>query len=341
MPAGYRVRPRSVLTWGSFTAYTPGVDNYIFATATTWACRLLMNITAADRDGHKLRAPWTSRPGAPITGTCRPDARVVRPRLRCPLRFWPIYIETDDALCAALGAPGIKPAQMNWAVWATLSTVPGASLFRHRLRRWPVVPFGLATTPQSGQVVSNFTTSAGTRTRWCRTWPGFSTPSSPSVMSRPARPRLISGRPRLVSVAHRTWMGRHRHRRDGEGLHRASFTNSSGTFPPGFYIFATYRGSQTATGISRATFTVAGGYSGTVYALNADGGYTTYGAAYTLTASGGVFCDTLATGSSAVSTGFPGRSEGRKGVQRWRGAGCRDSRGGPGTGRPRHLRDGV
>ena len=65
----------------------------------------------------------------------------------------------------------------------------------------------------------------------------------------------------------------------------STFTNASGTFSAGFYIFACIRGVATQTSIS-VTFTTADGYSGPVTVVNEG---------RTVTATSGVFTDTFAT----------------------------------------------
>ena len=55
-----------------------------------------------------------------------------------------------------------------------------------------------------------------------------------------------------------------------------SFTNSSGTFGNGFYIFVSPRASETATNIA-ATFTIHGNYSGPVHVIDASNGAPTAG----------------------------------------------------------------
>jgi hypothetical protein len=63
-----------------------------------------------------------------------------------------------------------------------------------------------------------------------------------------------------------------------------SFSNSTGTFGNGFYIFAVPRGSETQTNI-QATFTTADGYTGPV---------TVIGENRTVQATNGAFTDTFA-----------------------------------------------
>ena len=158
------------------------------------------------------------------------------------------YVENDDGLLGAQGGLVIKPAQMNWAIWSTLVHGSRGIIYFATASDDGLSPsYGFGTTIQSGQSISIFAQAVNTNTLVQNLAQVLNSQFAINYVTvSPAAYNF--GQTPLVSVAYG---------RNGWGVTGidvmakaytgAPFTNSSGTFPTGFYIFATYRGSQTAT----------------------------------------------------------------------------------------------
>ena len=243
-------------SWGTMRCNIPGADKYWFAT---------INIGSSQNDASAIEM-GVSREGTPdlmARGTNYGDQidlmREWAVSAGYPAPVWPAYIECDDGLLGSQGGVVIQPAQMNWAVWSTLIHGARAICYFSAASDDGWTPsYGFATTIQSGQVISIYTQGKNTNAL---------VQNLARILNSPAAVNYVTVSPAaynfgqipLVSV---------QYGRNGWGVTGidvmakyytgGSFTNSQGTFGNGFYIFATYRGSQTATDIS-ATFTVAGG----------------------------------------------------------------------------------
>lgn len=220
-----------------------------------------------------------------------------------PAPIWSPYIENDDGLLgpgpggANIGGVPVTPPQMNWAAWSSL--VHGARAIIYfgapSDNGWGST-FGFGTTVQAGQNVSIFTQACNTNALVQNLAPVLNSPFAVGYVT--ASPAAYNFPTPLVSV---------NTGRNGWGVTgidvmakyytAGTYANPAGTFGAGFYIFAHYRGSQTAANIA-ATFTTADSYTGPVLAINADGGGTSYGTPYALNAVNGVFTDTFTSGSS-------------------------------------------
>lgn len=205
------------------------------------------------------------------------------------------YIETEDGLLTDTGVREIKPGELNWAAWATIiHGARGLLYFSATSNFGTGATFGFSQSVLPGESISVYTQGKNTNTL---------VTNLARILNSPFALGYVTVSPAAynfpVAVNNDTTSGWSVTGIDVMAKYYSggSFTNAAGTFDAGFYIFATYRGSQTATSIS-ATFTLAGGYSGTVHAINADGGAASYGTGYTLTATGGTFTDTFAKGSS-------------------------------------------
>ncbi len=273
----------------------PGADKYWFAT---------QNMSQSQSDGGVIEMGTAgATPDQMARGTNYGDQidlmrEWVASSPAVPAPVWPAYVENDDGLLASQGGVVIQPTQMNWAVWSELIHGARAICYFSSAsdNNWSV-SYGFGTAVQTGQVISNYDQAVVTNALVQNLAQILN--SQFAVGYATASPAAYSfGNLPLVSVAH----GRNGWGVTGidimvKAFQGAQFSNAAGTFGPGFYIFATYRGSQTATGVP-VTFTTADGYSGSVACINADGGNTSYGGAYTLTAANGVFSDTFAVGSS-------------------------------------------
>lgn len=287
--------PTSTTTAGEVHLNIPGDDLYWFAASNTEngqyeGGNVMQNngvATAAQMargtnygDTVDMMRQWMSGAGG-ITGYPAPC---------CP------YIETEDGLVG--GGQEILPAELNWAVWATI--IHGARwilYFSTTSNYGSESTFGFSQTPLAGQSISMFTQGQNTNGLVANLAPvihapfalGYATVSPtayvfPVPLACPALSIFDGWTTTGIDIMAKYYTG-------------GSYTNGAGTFSNGFYIFATYRGDESATNIS-ATFTTASGYSGIVYAINADGGSSSYATSYTLSAAAGVFTDTFAKGSS-------------------------------------------
>ena len=168
------------------------------------------------------------------------------------------YIETDDGLVGA-GSQPIKPNELNWAVWDTF--VHGARMIFYfgntsANGTGNNGQFGFSDQVQSGQTVSDATQATHTNTLVENLAPIINSPFAVGFASTGnggytfPTPDQLLGTGSQLDIMAKYYSG-------------SGFSNSSGTFAPGFYIFATPRGQETGTNIP-VTFTIKGNYSGTV-----------------------------------------------------------------------------
>jgi hypothetical protein len=280
-------------TWGTFYCNLPGADNYLFcisnyATSQGPEGTVEMGVAGATADQMARGSNYGDQ--VDLMREWNPNNPVF------------IYIENDDALCgpagANIGGVPITPPQANWAFWSSI--VHGVRIicwFATASDDGNTSTYGFSPSVASGQVISMLQQGE---------WTNALCQNLAYIINSPFAVNYVTASPAAYNFG-QTPIVSHAHGRNGWGVTGidvmtkyytgGTFTNSSGTFGNGFYIFATYRGSETATNISVA-FTTADSYAGPVTAINADGGGTTYGTRYTLTASGGEFSDTLAAGSS-------------------------------------------
>lgn len=189
------------------------------------------------------------------------------------------YIETEDAL-AGTGSREITPPEFNWAAWSTI--VHGARMllyFGTTSNFGSGSTFGFSQSVLPGQSVSMYAQAKATN--------GLVKNLAPIINSQFAL--------HYASVTPAAYVFPVKAQALGTGIDimakdytGSTFTNSSGTFTPGYYIFASSRGSESQSN-TQATFTVAGGFTGTV---------TVVGENRTVQAVNGVFSDTFATGSA-------------------------------------------
>ncbi len=167
------------------------------------------------------------------------------------------YIETDDGLVE--GGQPIKPGEINWAVWDTF--VHGARMIFYFGNTSDNGTggngqFGFSDQVQSGQTVSDATQATHTNTLVENLAPIINSPFADGFASTGnggytfPTPDQLLGTGSQLDIMAKYYSG-------------SGFSNSSGTFAPGFYIFATPRGQETGTNIP-VTFTIKGNYSGTV-----------------------------------------------------------------------------
>lgn len=206
------------------------------------------------------------------------------------------YIETEDGLLTDSGTREILPAELNWAAWATIiHGARGLLYFGTTSNFGTGGTFGFSPAPLPGQSISVYAQGKNTNTL---------VTNLAQIINSPFALGYVTVSPAAYNFPVPLVMDGARHGWATTGIDvmakyytGGAFTNAAGTFGNGFYVFACYRGAETDTNIP-ATFTVAGGYSGPVHAVNADGGGAAYGTAYTLTATGGQFTDTFTSGSS-------------------------------------------
>jgi hypothetical protein len=156
-------------------------------------------------------------------------------------------IETDDGLVGT-GAQPIKPAELNWAVWDTI--VHGARMIYYFGNTTDdgcggggSTQFGFCSTPQSGQSVSTNTQATDTNTLVQNIARIINSPFALNFASDdnggytfPTRDKTIGSGSQLDIMTKYYSAG--------------SFSNSSGTFGNGFYIFVTGRGEESGTSLS-------------------------------------------------------------------------------------------
>lgn len=209
------------------------------------------------------------------------------------------YIENGEGLLTDAGIQLIKPAEMNQAAW--MSIIHGA--------RWLVYfgttpgslnsaqnTFGFSQAVQPGQSVSIYAQAKSTNTLVANLAAIINSPftigyvnvNPPAyafpVAISPGHWWNVTG----VDVMVKHYTG---------GPFTISSGPGAGTWSNGNYIFASYRGNATDANVG-VSFSAADQYTGPVTAINADGGSASYGTTYTLSATNGVFTDTLATGLS-------------------------------------------
>jgi hypothetical protein len=200
-----------------------------------------------------------------------------------------IYIESGDPFWGAgsVDADVITPPEFNWASWSQI--IHGARILYIFDHFGP--PGGGGTTDdnltdtrntffqtiQSGQSVSMYTQATATGTLIKNTAPVINAPFalsyasvSPAGYAFPTATLSLSGGFEVMS---KYYTG-------------GSFTNSSGTFPNGFYVFADGRYGEAATFPKTATFTLAD-----TSATSA----TVVGESRSVSITSGVFTDSFAT----------------------------------------------
>jgi hypothetical protein len=162
------------------------------------------------------------------------------------------YIEADDGMVTS-GRP-IKPNELNWAAWDTI--IHGARMLIWFGATENTSTFGFSPTPQSGFTISDATQATHTNKLVENLAPLINSPFADGYVSSsdggytfPTPDRMIGSGSQMDVMAKYY---------SGNGL-----SNSSGRFGPGFYIFATPRGTETGTNIA-VTFTIKGNYSGSV-----------------------------------------------------------------------------
>lgn len=204
------------------------------------------------------------------------------------------YIETEDGLVGA-GSREILPAELNWAAWATIiHGARGILYFSTTSNFGSGNTFGFSQTPLSGQSISMYTQGKNTNTLVTRL---------ARIINSPFALNYVTVSPAAynfpVAVNNATTSGWSVNGIDVMAKYYTggAFSGPAGSFTNGFYIFATVRNTQ-ATANVPATFTLADGYTGTIHAINADGGSGSYGTRYSLNAANGVFSDTFTAGSS-------------------------------------------
>jgi hypothetical protein len=173
------------------------------------------------------------------------------------------YVETEDGLLGDTGTRRILPQEYNWAVWSTI--VHGA---RGLISFGTTSNFGSGSTFGYGTAVLSSPQAA---------WGSRSMSVQAAYTHNPiANIAPIINAPFALgyhTVSPSTWTFPSAHTVWDNGIDATTkyftgsgFTNSLGTFGDGFYIVAAVRGSNTQTNIS-ATFTLAGGYAGSVPAI--------------------------------------------------------------------------
>jgi hypothetical protein len=217
---------------------------------------------------------------------------MMREWLAPPAQSAPIcapYIETEDGLAGA-GSREITPPEFNWAVWSTILHGARCLMFFGTTSNFGSVPtFGFSQTVLPGQSVSMYAQAAATDALIKNTAPIINSPFAlhyasvtPSGYVFPAKHAVWDNG---VDIMSKYYTG-------------GSYSNASGTFGNGFYIFSSVRGSATQANV-HATFTTADGYSGPV---------TVVGENRSLTATNGVFSDTFAKASDIHIYQIPSNS---------------------------------
>jgi hypothetical protein len=188
------------------------------------------------------------------------------------------YIETEDGLVN--GGREITPPELNWAVWSTI--VHGARLivyFGTTSNFGSESTFGFSQNVLPGQSISMYAQAKATDTLVNNLAPIINSPFALGYASvTPAA--YVFPTPHLVWDSGIDLMAKY--------YTGGAYSNSSGSFSNGFYLFASPRGSESQKNIN-ATFTTADGYSGPV---------TVVGENRTVQATHGVFTDVFATGST-------------------------------------------
>jgi hypothetical protein len=190
------------------------------------------------------------------------------------------YIETDDGLLTGSGVRRITPPEFNWAVWSTI--VHGARClmyFGTTSRYGDGSTFGFSQTVLPGQATSMYNQAIATDGMVKNLAPVINSPFAlnyasvtPAGYTFPA-PHLVWDNG--IDVMTKYYTG-------------GSYSNSTGNFANGLYIFSSVRGSETQKNIT-ATFKTADGYTGPV---------TVVGENRTVQATNGIFSDTFASAST-------------------------------------------
>ena len=178
------------------------------------------------------------------------------------------YIENSNGLSTCSGERNIQPQELQWAAWSTI--VHGARMLIYFGTTGSYEStFGFDPTVESGEPISMENQAKDTDTLVESLAPIINSPFalhyasvSPAGYSFPTLDLGWSSNPEIDEMTKYYTSG--------------SFTNSSGTFGNGFYIFASPRSSETATNIS-ATFKIPGTYTGPVNVIDASEGAPTTG----------------------------------------------------------------
>jgi len=190
------------------------------------------------------------------------------------------YIETEDGLLTDSGKREITPPELNWAVWSTI--IHGARCimyFGTTSNYGSGATFGFSQNVLPGQTVSMYNQAIATDGEVKNLAPIINSPFALHYAS-------VTPAGYTFPTAHVVWdtgIDISTHYYTGGG-----YTNSTGTFANGFYIFASVRGSESQSNIN-ASFTTADGYTGPV---------TVVGENRTVPATGGHFSDTFAHAST-------------------------------------------
>lgn len=186
------------------------------------------------------------------------------------------YIEITNGLVTDAGNRNINPPEMNWAAWSVI--VHGGRFLNYFTRDSSVTPNnnGVPTAIYSGQSISIHDQLVATNgqiknlARIISAQFALSYASvSPAGYTFPTLHLVLDNG---IEIMTKYYTG-------------GSFTNSLGTFPNGFYIFSTVRGSATQTNIM-ATFTINDSHADSVNVI---------GESRVIIISGGQFTDTFAT----------------------------------------------
>jgi hypothetical protein len=163
------------------------------------------------------------------------------------------YIETEDGLVN--GGREITPPELNWAVWSTI--VHGARLiiyFGTTSNYGSGPTFGFSREALPGQAISMYTQGKATNTLVHNLAPIINSPFALDYAS-------VTPAGYTFPTPHRVW---------DNGIDvmtkyytGGTYSNSSGSFSNGFYIFASPRAAESQTNI-QATFKLAGDYSGLI-----------------------------------------------------------------------------
>jgi hypothetical protein len=159
------------------------------------------------------------------------------------------YIETEDGLLGETGKREILPQEWNWAVWSTLTHGSRMLLYFGTTSNFgSVSTFGFSKNILSGASISMFNQAPATHALIKNVAPILNSPFALNYAS--------------VTPAGYVFPTSHLSLTNGIDLMAkwytgGAYSNSSGTFGTGFYIFATMRGSESQSSVS-ATFTLNG-----------------------------------------------------------------------------------
>lgn len=279
--------PIAVTGVGNVTLNIPGSDIYWFAGstvtddcgptyegaqiygtgATTGACGTKMTADQMARGDHygdmtDIMRTWLVSPAVP--------APIIAP-----------YIETEDGLLGDTGKREILPQEFNWAVMS--SVVHGARgmlYFGTTSNFGSGSTFGFSESVLSGASVSMYDQAIATNTLVTNLAPLINSPFAlnyalvtPAGYVYPASAlNYGNGLTNGIDIMAKWYTG-------------GTYSNATGTFSNGFYIFTTVRGSESQSNIN-ATFTLAGSPNKTIPVVGESRNVSTNGS--------GVFTDTFA-----------------------------------------------